>query len=48
MIKEQARQFSLAKQDMSEAMGRLSTQLEDMLQANAALRLENERLRNIY
>jgi len=48
VVKEQVRQFALAKDDMQQVVGKLSGQMADLLQANAQLRAENERLRRIY
>ena len=48
VLREQVRQFALAKQDMERSVGRLSDQLQELLAANAQLRAENERLRKIY
>jgi hypothetical protein len=36
------------QEDTAELIGRLSQQLSDLLQANAELRAENERLRRVY
>lgn len=48
VVKEQVRQFALAKDDMQHVVGQLSDQMADLMQANAQLRAENERLRRIY
>lgn len=48
VVKEQVRQFALAKDDMQHVVGKLSDQMADLMQANAQLRAENERLRRIY
>ena len=48
VVREQVRQFALAKQDMDRSMASLSAQLGGVLRANEELRRENERLRHIY
>lgn len=48
IIKEQVRQFTLAREDTENIIRGLSSQLADLLQANKELRAENERLRRIY
>lgn len=48
IIKEQVRQFTIAKEDTSKAIERMSAQLTELLEANRELRVENERLRRIY
>lgn len=48
IIKEQVRQFSIAKEDTAKAIERMSAQLTEVLEANRELRAENERLRHIY
>ena len=48
IMTEQARQFSMSKQDMSVMIDSLRQQLNEVLEANKQLRLENERLRHIY
>ena len=48
VLREQVRQFQLAKEDTAQLVGELSQQLQELLQANKELRAENERLRRIY
>ena len=48
VIKEQVRQFAIAREDTEDIIRCLSSQLADLLQANKELRAENERLRRIY
>ena len=48
VLREQVRQFQLAKEDTALLIGELSQQLQELLQANKELRTENERLRRIY
>jgi hypothetical protein len=48
IVKEQIRQFSIAKSDMERIVGSLAKQMDDLLIANRELREENERLRKIY
>ena len=48
IMKEQVRQFAIAKDDMQIAIKELSIQLAEVLQTNKELRAENEYLRRIY
>eukprot|EP00981_Chlorochromonas_danica_P002132 scaffold424_cov165-Ochromonas_danica.AAC.32 len=48
VIKEQVRQFVIAKEETAQLVRELSMQLADLLQANRELREENEKLRRIY
>ena len=48
IIREQVRQFEIAKQDNAALMEQMSEQLRDLLDSNRELRNENERLRHIY
>lgn len=48
IIREQARQFSMAKSDTLSLIEKLNQQLVDVLQSNKELRAENEKLRKIY
>ena len=48
IIKEQSRQFSIAKDDMASLIEKMNSQIEELLLANKELRLENEKLRRIY
>jgi regulator of replication initiation timing len=48
VLREQVRQFQLAKEDTALLVNELSQQLQELLQANRELRAENERLRRIY
>jgi hypothetical protein len=48
IVREQIRQFAIAKNDTAQLVEELSSQLKDLLQANRELRAENEYLRNIY
>ncbi|KAJ1432053.1 WD40-repeat-containing domain protein [Ochromonadaceae sp. CCMP2298] len=48
VVREQARQFSIAREDTAELLQRLSQQMADLLRANEELRKENEYLRRIY
>ena len=48
VLTEQTRQFAMYKDDMAEMVSGLSRQLQAVLEANADLRKENERLRHIY
>jgi hypothetical protein len=48
IIKEQVRQFAIAKSDTNKMINDLAAQLHEALASNAELRAENERLRHIY
>lgn len=48
VIREQVRQFAIAKEDTAIAIREMSEQLKELLAANKELREENERLRHIY
>ena len=48
IIREQVRQFEIAKQDNATLIQQMSEQLKDLLESNRELREENERLRHIY
>mmetsp|Transcript_24379 Transcript_24379/g.35785 ORF Transcript_24379/g.35785 Transcript_24379/m.35785 type:complete len:654 (+) Transcript_24379:178-2139(+) len=48
IIREQVRQFAIAKEETAAQIQMLSKQLHDVLEANKELRAENERLRHIY
>eukprot|EP01031_Cornospumella_fuschlensis_P033058 gene33058-39990_t len=48
IIKEQVRQFVIAKDETAQLIQGLSAQLADLVQANKELREENDRLRRIY
>ncbi len=48
VIREQVRQFEIAKQDNAALIQQMSEQLRDLLESNRELREENERLRHIY
>jgi hypothetical protein len=48
IIREQARQFSMAKLDTLTLIEKLNQQLADVLRSNKELRAENEKLRKIY
>ena len=48
IIKEQSRQFSIAKDDMTSLIEKMNKQIEDLLLANKELRSENEKLRRIF
>ena len=48
VLTEQARQFSMYRDDVAEMVGELQKQLQSVLDANSELRKENERLRHIY
>ena len=48
VVREQVRQFGIAKQDMENTVAKLGQQMVQLLQANEELRKENERLRRIY
>ena len=48
VMREQVRQFHLAKEDTTKLVNEMSDQLREVLQANKELRAENERLRRIY
>ena len=48
VVREQVRQFGIAKQDMEDTVAKLGQQMAQLLRANEELRKENERLRRIY
>ena len=48
IIREQVRQFEIAKEDNAALFQKMSEQLRDLMESNKELREENERLRHIY
>jgi hypothetical protein len=48
VMRDQVRQFQLAKEDTAKLVAEISEQLREVLLANKELRAENERLRRIY
>ena len=48
ILSEQSRQFEIQSNDMRKMLEDLKSHLSSVLEANAELRKENERLRHIY